>query len=82
MSACVGRPGCASATSDVHVDAPHLARGHHQRPLHVSGCERRCGHPGGARAEAVASGEGRYVVRTHAPDDSVVTTHDEGAGPA
>lgn len=81
VSACVGRPGCASATSDVHVDAPHLAGRHHQRPLHVSGCERRCGHPGGARAEAVASGEGRYVVRTHAPDDSVVTTHHEGAEP-
>lgn len=66
VSACAGRPGCASALSDVRADALALAARHPVRPLHVSGCGRRCGRAGGDGLDAVATSEGRYLVATPA----------------
>jgi len=60
-TACIGRPGCASALTDVRRDAAQLALGHPGR-LHVSGCERRCGHPQGTRTEATAQPGGTYLI--------------------
>jgi precorrin-3B synthase len=64
-TACIGRPGCASALTDVRRDALQLAgqlAGQHAGRLHVSGCERRCGHPRGVRAEATAQPGGGYLI--------------------
>jgi precorrin-3B synthase len=60
-TACIGRPGCASALSDVRADALQLASQNTGR-LHVSGCDRRCGHPRGARTEATAQPGGHYLI--------------------
>jgi precorrin-3B synthase len=60
-TACIGRPGCASALNDVRRDALQLATQNAGR-LHVSGCERRCGHPRGARTEATAQPGGNYLI--------------------
>jgi precorrin-3B synthase len=60
-TACIGRPGCASALTDVRRDALQLATQHPGR-LHVSGCERRCGHPRGTRTEATAQQDGTYLI--------------------
>jgi len=64
-TACIGRPGCASALTDVRRDALQLAgqlAGQHAGRLHVSGCERRCGHPRGVRTEATAQPGGHYLI--------------------
>ncbi|HEY0165452.1 MAG TPA: precorrin-3B synthase [Jatrophihabitans sp.] len=61
VTACTGRPGCASALADVRADAlaTHRAAG---VPLsagvHWSGCARRCGRPAGAVTDLVATGAG------------------------
>jgi len=60
-TACIGRPGCASALTDVRRDAMQLATQHPGR-LHVSGCERRCGRPRGTRTEATAQPGGTYLI--------------------
>ena len=60
-TACIGRPGCASALTDVRRDAVQLATQHAGR-LHVSGCDRRCGHPRGSRTEATAQQGGTYLI--------------------
>jgi precorrin-3B synthase len=67
VSACAGRPGCASSRSDPRADVRAAARELKVTayPVHVSGCERRCGHPAGTRVEAVATAEGRYAVRAY-----------------
>ncbi|MEU0083492.1 cobalamin biosynthesis protein CobG [Streptomyces sp. NPDC006274] len=63
VGACTGRPGCAKSLADVRADATaHLAAGAGGLPVHWSGCERRCGHPRGARVDVVATGDGRYEV--------------------
>ncbi|WP_432125065.1 cobalamin biosynthesis protein CobG [Streptomyces sp. C10-9-1] len=64
--ACIGRPGCAKALSDVRADATAAVSGTPgggppgDLPVYWSGCERRCGHPHGARIDVVATGDGRY----------------------
>lgn len=60
-TACIGRPGCASARADVRGDAVALAADNPGRRLHVSGCERRCGHPAGPHLEAVAGSSGYQI---------------------
>ncbi len=63
VTACAGRPGCAKALADVRTDAwqvtPRLPR--HGRPMHWSGCERRCGKPAGEFVDVLATGNG-YVI--------------------
>lgn len=63
VTACAGQPGCAKALADVRADAwrvtPRLPR--HGRPMHWSGCERRCGKPAGEFVDVLATGSG-YVI--------------------
>jgi precorrin-3B synthase len=63
VTACAGQPGCAKALADVRADArrvtPRLPR--HGRPMHWSGCERRCGKPAGEFVDVLAVGNG-YVI--------------------
>ncbi|MFD4786890.1 precorrin-3B synthase [Streptomyces sp. NPDC058459] len=56
VGACVGRPGCARALTDVRADAARTvdAAARTGRTVYWSGCERRCGHPGEDHIEVVA----------------------------
>jgi len=45
VTACAGRPGCASALADVQADAAEFAARWPDRIVHVSGCARHCGRP-------------------------------------
>lgn len=60
-TACIGRPGCASALADVRSDALDLAAAHPGGTIHVSGCARRCGHPITAHLDVVATGDGYQI---------------------
>ena len=72
VSACIGRPGCASALSDVRADAHAHAMGQsaaasgedERYPMHFSGCGRRCGRPAGPHQSVVAIGERTYKSTT------------------
>lgn len=55
VTACIGKPGCGKALADVRRDAADLAAANPGARLHVSGCDRRCGHPAGPHLSAVAS---------------------------
>jgi precorrin-3B synthase len=63
VTACAGQPGCAKALADVRADArrvtPRLPR--HGRPMHWSGCERRCGKPAGEFVDVLAIGNGYAI---------------------
>lgn len=68
--ACAGRPGCAKSLADVRADAAAClasgqAAGATALPVYWSGCERRCGHPGGGPwVDVLATGDGyRVTVR-------------------
>lgn len=65
VTACVGRPGCGKALADVRSDAPALAAAHPGVRLHVSGCDRRCGHPTGTHLSAIADGTNGYTLEQH-----------------
>jgi len=67
VTACAGRPGCASALGDVRADAraavaassgPNLPD---TLPVHWVGCERRCGAPRGRHVEMLATADGYLV---------------------
>jgi precorrin-3B synthase len=60
-TACIGAPGCGKALADVRLDAARLATQNPGARLHVSGCERRCGHPTGTHLEAVATTAGYQI---------------------
>ncbi|MGW1345247.1 precorrin-3B synthase [Kribbella sp. NPDC002412] len=63
VTACAGQPGCAKALADVRAEAwrvtPRLPR--HGRPVHWSGCERRCGKPSGEFVDVLALGNGYSI---------------------
>ncbi|WP_432939557.1 precorrin-3B synthase [Kribbella sp. CA-253562] len=63
MTACAGRPGCGKALADVRRDARRVAgmvpAG--RRPVHWSGCERRCGQPAGDFVDVLALTDGYSV---------------------
>jgi precorrin-3B synthase len=61
LSACAGRPGCASALADVQADAPAFAARWPERIVHVSGCARRCGRPAATQIDVTATSEGYQV---------------------
>lgn len=63
VSACTGRPGCAKSLSDVRADARAWLGTPHSRPVHWSGCARRCGRPQGDVIEFVATGDGYEEIR-------------------
>ncbi|MFC0626763.1 precorrin-3B synthase [Kribbella deserti] len=62
-TACAGQPGCAKALADVRADARRttLRLSGRGRPVHWSGCERRCGHPADELVDVVATSEGYLV---------------------
>ncbi|MFI0740766.1 cobalamin biosynthesis protein CobG [Streptomyces sp. NPDC021100] len=68
--ACAGRPGCAKSRADVRADATAALTGTRPGgtgglPVYWSGCERRCGHPGGRWVDVLAVDDGyRVTVRT------------------
>ncbi|MFE4830856.1 cobalamin biosynthesis protein CobG [Streptomyces sp. NPDC056672] len=80
VGACTGRPGCAKALADVRADATEALRrpaaGHDALPVYWSGCDRRCGHPQGARVDVVATTGGGYrvSVRGASPTAAVTAT--------
>ena len=65
LAACVGAPGCASATVRARTDAARLAAWGALPPgagmVHVSGCAKGCAHPGPADAVLVGDA-GRYAL--------------------
>lgn len=76
--ACAGRPGCAKSRADVRADAAAcLARSApgQSLPVYWSGCERRCGRPGGGRwVDVLATADGyRIAVRDGATETAPVT---------
>ncbi len=60
----VGDSGLDSLRAGDPVDGPAAPGRDDRLPLHVSGCERRCGHPRREHLEAVATGDGYAVGRT------------------
>jgi precorrin-3B synthase len=61
VTACAGRPGCASALADVQADAAGLAASYPGRLVHVSGCGRHCGRPAATEIDVTAVEEGYQV---------------------
>ncbi|WP_229347980.1 precorrin-3B synthase [Streptomyces sp. UNOB3_S3] len=86
--ACTGRPGCVKSLADVRADATAslaAARpgGPGTLPVYWSGCERRCGHPGGRWVDVLATGDGyRIAVRREAEDEAVAMTTAAGLADA
>ncbi|GAA3565136.1 precorrin-3B synthase [Kribbella ginsengisoli] len=63
VTSCAGRPGCGKALGDVRGDARRVVPGWSGGGrVHWSGCERRCGKPGGEFLDVVALGGGGYAV--------------------
>jgi precorrin-3B synthase len=74
VSACVGTDGCAAARGDTHAAAHAVVAARRTGgpggigtpgtdptgPVHLSGCEKRCGAPAGARL-VVAGEDGRFT---------------------
>ena len=61
VSACTGRPGCASALADVQADARADLRRWPGRVVHWSGCARRCGRPARTEVDVVATEDGYRI---------------------
>ncbi|WP_261565997.1 nitrite reductase [Frankia gtarii] len=66
VTSCAGRPGCARALADVRRDAARSAEvagsvRRELRPVHWSGCARRCGQPAGEVVEVVADVAGYRI---------------------
>jgi precorrin-3B synthase len=64
VTSCAGRPGCAKALRDVQADARVVTTadaGPNDRPVHWSGCARRCGRPAGAVVDVLATESGYAV---------------------
>jgi precorrin-3B synthase len=61
VTACAGRPGCASALADVQADAAGFAARWPGRLVHVSGCARHCGRPAATEVDVTATSEGYQV---------------------
>lgn len=61
VTACAGKPGCASALADVQADAAGFAARWPQRLVHVSGCGRHCGRPAATEIDVTATSEGYQV---------------------
>ena len=61
VTACAGRPGCASALADVQSDAAAFAARWPRRLVHVSGCGRHCGRPAATEIDVTATSEGYQI---------------------
>ncbi len=62
VSACAGRPRCASALADVQRDAAIAIDRWPGRRVHWSGCERHCGRPVGTEIDVEATNVGYRVL--------------------
>ncbi len=73
ITACVGKPACASASVPTRADAARLAQaGLDGLAIHVSGCAKGCAHPAPAQVTLVGS-DGRYdLVRQGRASDAPV----------
>jgi precorrin-3B synthase len=64
VSACVGTDGCPAALADTHAAARQRVAERSttgaRHPIHLSGCDKRCGAPAGARL-LVAGPDGRFA---------------------
>ncbi|MBU7598022.1 cobalamin biosynthesis protein CobG [Streptomyces sp. P38-E01] len=84
VTACTGRPGCASSLADVRADAAAALAAHvpapdpdvpasalvsARLPVHWSGCARRCGHPAGSWVDVLAEEPGGYRIAVRGTDD-------------
>jgi precorrin-3B synthase len=61
VTACAGKPGCASALADVQADALPFATRWPGRIVHVSGCARHCGRPAATEVDVTATSDGYEV---------------------
>lgn len=61
VSACAGRPRCASALADVQADAARSLQRWPGRRVHWSGCARRCGRGADVRVDVVATDHGYRI---------------------
>ena len=61
VTACAGRPGCASALADVQADAAAFGARWPGRIVHVSGCGRHCGRPAATEIDVTATSEGYQI---------------------
>ena len=61
VSACTGRPGCASALADVRADAAAQLNDWPGLQVRWSGCARRCGRPSDTDVDVVATADGYDV---------------------
>jgi precorrin-3B synthase len=61
VTACAGRPRCASALADVQADAAAFAARWPGRLVHVSGCGRHCGRPAATEIDVTATSEGYEI---------------------
>ena len=61
VTACAGRPGCASALADVQADAAAFGARWPGRIVHVSGCGRHCGRPAATEVDVTATSEGYQI---------------------
>ena len=76
VTACTGSEGCDKSLSDTRGDAVH-AVAHGELPeglVHLSGCERRCGHPHEAYTDYLATGEGEYDISHKAENQPIAIT--------
>jgi precorrin-3B synthase len=66
VTACIGAPGCAKSAISTRDFASALVAdlsSAPERPVHISGCERRCGAPAGSHVDLVAPGSLAVALR-------------------
>ncbi|WP_246097966.1 precorrin-3B synthase [Streptomyces botrytidirepellens] len=94
VGACTGRPGCAKSLADVRAHATRAVAGAPRSPdtpqgspgappVYFSGCERRCGHPGGRWVDALATSDTDYrltVRDTREPDGATNDGANDASG--
>jgi precorrin-3B synthase len=68
ITACIGAPGCARSLIDTRALAAALVdRGAPNRPIHLSGCSRRCGAPNHDHLDLVAPSLDEALARVGVP---------------
>ena len=68
ITACIGAPGCARSSIDTGALAAALVdHGAPDRPLHLSGCSRRCGAPNHDHLDLVAPSLDEALARVGVP---------------
>ncbi len=73
IAACIGNPGCGSATVPTRSDAARLATIAFSGTIHVSGCAKGCAH--GAADLTLVGRDGRYDLVRHGRAGEPPTLH-------